>query len=74
MEASHGNPEAIAELRKEIGNLRNKAESLDLEVKQKDKEIEMLKKRLDENVYIYSASQKVEDKLKVSWPPFLNNL
>lgn len=65
LEASHGNPEALAELRKEIGNLRNRAESLEVEVQQKDRDIEILKKRLDEHVHIYSTSQKVEDKLKV---------
>lgn len=65
LEASHGNPEAIAELRKEIGNLRVRAENLDAEVKLKDREIEQMKKRLEEQVHIYSTSQKVEDKLKV---------
>ncbi|RWS09748.1 homer protein 1-like protein, partial [Dinothrombium tinctorium] len=65
LEASHGNPEAIAELRKEIGNLRTKAESLDVEVKQKDKEIELMKERLEERIHIYSTNQNVEDKLKM---------
>jgi len=65
LEASRGNPEAIAELRKEIGHLRTRAENLDSEVKQKDKDIEQMKKRLDEQYHVYSTSQKVEDKLKV---------
>ncbi len=72
LEASHGNPEAIAELRKEIGHLRTRAENLDSEVKQKDKDIEQMKKRLDEQYHVYSTSQKVEDKLKVCF--FLSSL
>jgi len=70
LEASHGNPEAIAELRKEIGHLRTRAENLDSEVKQKDKDIEQMKKRLDEQYHVYSTSQKVEDKLKVCFCSF----
>lgn len=65
LEASHGNPEAIAELRKEIGNLRNRAETLEAETKQKDKELDMYRKRLDDHQHIHSTSQKVEDKLKL---------
>lgn len=37
LEASHGNPDAIAELRKEIGSLRTRSDLLDREGKQKDK-------------------------------------
>lgn len=65
LEASHGNPEAIAELRKEIGTLRNKAETLEEEAKQKDKEIELLRKKLEDGQPGQLAGQKVEDKLKV---------
>ncbi|GFY40160.1 homer 2 [Trichonephila inaurata madagascariensis] len=36
LEASHGNPEAIAELRKEIGTLRSKKETLEEQVNNKD--------------------------------------
>ena len=35
-------------------------------MRQKDKEIEQLKQKFDEHQHIYSTSQKVEDKLKVS--------
>jgi predicted transcriptional regulator len=72
LEASHGNPEAIAELRKEIGHLRTRAENLDSEVKQKDKDIEQMKKRLDEQYHVYNTSQKVEDKLKVCFLVFIS--
>lgn len=66
LEASHGNPEAIAELRKEINHSRSLCESLESELKQKDCEIELLKKRLDEQCQIYgSSNQKVDDKIKV---------
>lgn len=64
LEASHGNPEAVTELRKEIGNLHNKAETLENEVRQKDKEIEIMKRKLDEQQQVQTTSQKVEDKLK----------
>ncbi|CAG2100861.1 unnamed protein product [Medioppia subpectinata] len=64
LEASNGNPEAMAELRKEMGSLRSRAEHLDSEVRQKDKEMEQMKKRLDDQSHIYSTSHKVEDKLK----------
>ncbi|KAG8201204.1 hypothetical protein JTE90_028855 [Oedothorax gibbosus] len=59
LEASHGNPEAIAELRKEIGTLRNKKETLE------EQELEQMRKRIEDNHQGQSASQKVEDKLKV---------
>lgn len=65
MEASHGNPEAIEELSKEINNLRTSAASLDSQKKQKDKEIDLLKKSLEQHVQVCGASQQVEDKLKV---------
>lgn len=65
LEAHKGNPEATSELHKEILTLRNRAETLCQEVARKDKEIEMLKKQLDDNGYVQIASQKVEDKLKV---------
>jgi homer protein len=65
LEASHGNPEAIAELRKEIGTLRNKKETLEEQVNNKDNELEQMRKRIEDNHQGQSASQKVEDKLKV---------
>lgn len=65
LEASHGNPEALEELSKEMNNLRTSAASLDSAIKQKDKEIELLKKSLESHVQVYGASQKVEDKLKL---------
>ncbi|KAF8790303.1 Homer protein like protein [Argiope bruennichi] len=65
LEASHGNPEAIAELRKEIGTLRSKKESLEEQVNNKDNELEQMRKRVDDSQQGQSASQKVEDKLKV---------
>ena len=65
-EASAGNPEAIAEIRKEISHLRVRSEALESDVKQKDKEIEVLKQRLEDQSNIYSTSLKVEDKLKVA--------
>lgn len=67
LEASHGNPEAIAELRKEIHHLRSNCESFEAELKQKDCEIDLLKKRLEEQCQIYgSSNQKVDDKIKVN--------
>ncbi|XP_054721419.1 homer protein homolog 1-like [Uloborus diversus] len=65
LEASHGNPEAIAELRKEIGTLRSKKEILEEQVNSKDNELEQMRKRIEDNHQGQSASQKVEDKLKV---------
>ncbi|XP_035220322.1 homer protein homolog 2-like [Stegodyphus dumicola] len=65
LEASHGNPEAIAELRKEIGTLRSKKETLEEQVNNKDNELEQMRKRIEDNHQGQSASQKVEDKLKV---------
>ncbi|XP_074601010.1 uncharacterized protein LOC141855030 isoform X1 [Brevipalpus obovatus] len=65
LEASHGNPEAIEELSKEINNLRTSAASLDVQKKQKDKEIDLLKKSLEQHVQVCGASQQVEDKLKM---------
>lgn len=62
----HGNPEAIAELRKEIHHLRSNCENLESDLKQKDCEVDVLKKRLDEQCQIYgSSNQKVDDKIKV---------
>jgi len=64
LEASNGNLDAITEIRKEINHLRHKSESLEVELRQRDKEVEALKHRLEESGQIYS-SHKVEDKLKV---------
>ncbi|KAH7643507.1 uncharacterized protein LOC124493479 [Dermatophagoides farinae] len=66
LEASHGNPEAIADLRKEINQYRVHCENLEVEIKQKDCEIELLKKRLEEQCQLYGTSnQKVDDKIKI---------
>lgn len=65
LEASNGNPEASAELHKEICILRSRSEHLETEVRQRDKEMEQMRKRMDEQCQIYSSSHKVEDKLKV---------
>lgn len=46
-------------------HLRVRAEALEADVKQKDKEIEILKQRLEDQSTIYSTSHKFEDKLKV---------
>ena len=64
-EAATGNPEALAEIRKEVMHLRVRAEALEADVKQKDKEIEVLNQRLEDQSNIYSSSLKSEDKLKV---------
>ncbi|XP_064459403.1 homer protein homolog 2-like isoform X2 [Ornithodoros turicata] len=63
LEASHGNPDAIAELRKELGSLRNKSDMLDHEVKQKDKEIDALKRKFEDHTQ--AGGHKVEDRLKM---------
>lgn len=47
-------------------HLRVRAEALEADVKQKDKEIEILKQRLEDQSTIYSTSHKFEDKLKVT--------
>lgn len=65
LEASHGDPEAIDELGKEMNNLRTSAASLESTIKGKDKEIELLKKSLESHVSVNGASQKVEDKLNL---------
>ncbi|XP_027204092.1 homer protein [Dermatophagoides pteronyssinus] len=66
LEASHGNPEAIADLRKEIHHYRTHCENLETEIKQKDCEIDLLKKRLEEQCQLYgSSNQKVDDKIKI---------
>ncbi|OTF73922.1 homer protein-like protein, partial [Euroglyphus maynei] len=66
LEAIHGNPEAIADLRKEIHQYRAHCENLETEIKQKDCEIDLLKKRLDEQCQLYGTSnQKVDDKIKI---------
>lgn len=67
-EAAKGNPEALAEIHKEVMHLRVRAEALEADVKQKDKEIEQLKERLEEQSNIYSSTVKSEDKLKVCRP------
>lgn len=70
LEASNGNPEAIAEIRKEITNIRSRSEGLELEVRQKDKEIELLRQRIQEDGgQIYNPNQHVEEKLKVRLLP-----
>lgn len=63
-EAASGNPEAMVELRKEISIYRSKIDLLEIETNKKDKEIELLKKKLEESAFIASSS-KVEDKLKM---------
>ena len=65
LEASNGNPAASEELHQEICHLRSRAEHLESELRQKDKEMEQMRKRMDEECHIYSTSHKVEDKLKV---------
>ncbi|KAI2807745.1 Homer protein 2 [Blomia tropicalis] len=66
LEAIHGNPEAIEELRKELHHWQSNCESLNHELKQKNMEIDHLKKRLDEQCQIYgSSNQKVDDKIKI---------
>lgn len=55
----------MAEIRKEVMHLRVRAEALEADVKQKDKEIEVLNQRLEDQSNIYSSSLKSEDKLKV---------
>ncbi|KAF7492219.1 Homer -like protein 2 [Sarcoptes scabiei] len=66
LEAIQGNPDAIADLRKEIHTYRTLYENLEIELKQKDCEIEMLKKRLETQLQIYGLSnQKVDDKIKI---------
>lgn len=66
LEAIHGNPEAIAELRKEIAHMRANCETLESDLKHRDCEVELLKKRLDEQCQAYgSSTAKVDDKIKV---------
>lgn len=55
----------MAEIRNEVMHLRVRAEALEADVKQKDKEIEVLNQRLEDQSNIYSSSLKSEDKLKV---------
>lgn len=62
LEASHGNPDAIAELRKEIGSLRTRSDLLDREGKQKDKELEVLKRKLEDQTQ--TGVHKADDRLK----------
>lgn len=62
LEASHGNPDAIAELRKEINSLRIRSDLLDREGKQKDKELEALKRKLEDQTQ--GGGHKTEDRLK----------
>lgn len=69
LESMHGASPAVdvlSELRKEVNYLRSHCETLETEIKQKDCEIEMLKKRLDDQCHMFGTSnQKVEDKIKV---------
>lgn len=65
-EAATGNPEALSEIRKEVMHLRVRSEALEADVRQKDKEIESLNQRLEDQANLYSSSVKSEDKLKVS--------
>lgn len=66
LEASHGNSDAVGELRKEINYLRTHCENMESEVKQKDCEIDLLKKRMDDQFQMHGLSnQKVDDKIKV---------
>lgn len=66
LEAIHGNPEAIAELRKEIAHMRANCETLESDLKHRDCEMELLQKRLDEQCQAYgSSTAKVDDKIKV---------
>jgi hypothetical protein len=55
------------ELSKEMSNLRTNSSKLDNELKEKNKEIELLKKNLEKHIQIYETNQKVDDKLKVSF-------
>lgn len=65
-EAAAGNPEALSEIRNEVMHLRVRSEALESDVRQKDKEIECLNQRLEDQASLYSSSIKSEDKLKVS--------
>ncbi|XP_076305112.1 homer protein homolog 1-like isoform X2 [Tachypleus tridentatus] len=62
LEAVSGNTEALTELTQEVINLRAKGDSLATEIKRKDKELNILKKKLDEPQV---SNMKFEDKLKV---------
>jgi len=64
-EAAKGNPEALSEIHKEVMHLRVRTEALEADVKQKDKEIEVLNQRLEDQSNIYSSTVKTEDKVKV---------
>ena len=46
-------------------HLRVRSEALESDVRQKDKEIESLNQRLEDQAHVYSSSVKSEDKLKV---------
>lgn len=51
-------------------HLRVRSEALESDVRQKDKEIESLNQRLEDQANLYSSSVKSEDKLKVcALPP-----
>ena len=66
LEAMQGNPDAIEELRKEMHHWQATCENLENELKQRNCDVELLKKRLDEQCQIYgSSNQKVDDKIKV---------
>ncbi|XP_013776126.1 homer protein homolog 2-like isoform X2 [Limulus polyphemus] len=60
LEGTMGDTEGMADLSKEITNAQFTNETLENEVKKKEKEIELLKKKLEEQ----SVNQMVEEKLK----------
>lgn len=65
LEAFQGNPEAIAELRKEIAHMRANCETLESDLKHRDGEVERLRKRLEEQCQQAFGSSKVDDKIQV---------
>ncbi|XP_013773340.2 homer protein homolog 1-like isoform X1 [Limulus polyphemus] len=60
LESKKGDANGIADLTKEIAFAQSRSETLENEVKKKEKDIEILRKKLEEQ----SGNQKVEEKLK----------
>lgn len=69
IEASHGNQEALTELGSELAALRQRNETLDAELRQKDKEIETLRTAVQTG-----SGQQQAERHKVTLPIFKDNI
>ncbi|KAG1704732.1 Homer 1 [Nymphon striatum] len=63
IESNNENNDISGELKKELSQLRNKAEAIDMDRKQKEMELEKLRKRVEELQQSHSSNYKAEEKI-----------